>query len=82
MNEADPGKPAVTITIRDNGPLKIQGRVVLKDAEGNEYEAEDGLALCRCGQSNRKPFCDATHKTCGFESAPRAAVRDSSGGGT
>ena len=62
----------VIITIRDNGPLKIQGPVVLRDSEGNEYEVAEGLALCRCGQSAKKPFCDATHKTCGWESAPRA----------
>jgi CDGSH-type Zn-finger protein len=29
-------------------------------------------ALCRCGMSQTKPFCDATHRNCGFESAPRA----------
>jgi CDGSH-type Zn-finger protein len=48
--------------------------VTLIDAEGNEFEVEDDrpIALCRCGQSRTKPFCDASHKTA-FESCPRAS---------
>jgi CDGSH-type Zn-finger protein len=47
--------------------------VRLVDAEGNEFahEGERPIALCRCGQSTTKPFCDASHKR-GFDSCPRA----------
>lgn len=61
-----------TITVRDNGPLLIRGGATVTDADGKTFETQEVIALCRCGQSSKKPFCDATHKTCGFESAPRA----------
>ncbi len=62
----------ISITVRDNGPYLIRGGAVVTDAEGKAYEVQDVVALCRCGLSNKKPFCDATHKVQGFESAPRA----------
>jgi CDGSH iron-sulfur domain-containing protein 3 len=48
--------------------------VRLVDAQGGAFEVPAGetIALCRCGHSQRKPFCDATHKTSGFASCPRA----------
>lgn len=61
------------ITIRDNGPLLVKGAIVM-DAEGNAFEQQEIVALCRCGQSNKKPFCDGTHRTVGFQSAPRASA--------
>jgi CDGSH-type Zn-finger protein len=61
-----------TITIRDNGPYRIEGPCRVVDADGNEYRVEGRIALCRCGLSANKPFCDATHRAQGFESAPRA----------
>jgi CDGSH-type Zn-finger protein len=68
----------VEIKVRDNGPYKITGPVTLVDADGNEFELPDDgkpLALCRCGGSTTKPFCDGTHSKIGFEAAERA-VRD------
>ena len=67
---------AVEIKVRDNGSYKVTGAVRLVDAEGNEipFDRERPLALCRCGHSRSKPFCDATHKTSGFESCVRAAA--------
>jgi CDGSH-type Zn-finger protein len=67
----------VTITVRENGPLKITGPFTIVDAEGVPFEVPPGNAvvLCRCGHSGNKPFCDATHKQIGFqaeETAPRA----------
>lgn len=65
----------VTISIRDHGPLLVRGEVVILDAEGNRFEVaqkNDVVALCRCGHSATKPFCDGTHRREGFESAPRA----------
>jgi CDGSH-type Zn-finger protein len=63
----------VTIDIRDNGPYFVRGGVTVKDALGNVHERDEELAvLCRCGHSERKPFCDGTHRRTGFQSAPRA----------
>lgn len=70
-------EPLVEIKVRDDGPYKVTGPVRLIDAEGGVFEVEEGrsIALCRCGQSQTKPFCDATHKTTGFASCPRAAAQ-------
>ena len=65
----------VKVNIRDNGPLLIEGPFELCDAEGNKFALDPdkpAFALCRCGQSANAPFCDGTHKTCGFESTVRA----------
>jgi CDGSH-type Zn-finger protein len=62
----------VTIKINDNGSIRVTGNVELVDAEGNKFEVKPSFSLCRCGHSSNKPFCDGTHKTIGFESAPRA----------
>ena len=67
----------VEIKVRENGPYKVTGPVVLIDADGNEFDlsehAKDGtIALCRCGASTTKPFCDKTHSKIGFEAAERA----------
>ena len=64
----------VEIKVRDNGPYKVTGPVRLIDAEGNVFAVEPGrsVALCRCGQSRTKPFCDASHKEADFASCPRA----------
>ena len=58
----------VNVTIRDNGPLLVQGDITIKDQAGNEIEATGPVvAFCRCGQSAGKPFCDGTHASCGFD---------------
>jgi CDGSH-type Zn-finger protein len=62
----------VTISIRDNGPILVRGGATIVDAEGKSWEVKDIVALCRCGQSATKPFCDGNHKACSFESSPRA----------
>jgi CDGSH-type Zn-finger protein len=61
-----------TISIRDHGPYRIEGTYKLVDGDGNEFTVEGATALCRCGLSSKKPFCDATHRSQGFDSAPRA----------
>ncbi len=66
----------VIVTVRDNGPNRIPGPVTVVDIEGNVIrEVPDGerLALCRCGESQTKPFCDGTHKLIVFDSVVRAA---------
>ena len=61
------------ITALDNGPYLVRGPVVVADAEGNEYRTErKTIALCRCGGSKTKPFCDGTHSKVGFRAAERA----------
>lgn len=67
----------VVIKIRENGSILVTGPVTLTDHLGNQYDltGKPSIALCRCGQSLKKPFCDGTHKTCGFignETAPVA----------
>ena len=65
----------VTITARSNGPYKVVGPVTIVDADGREFELPEGaIALCRCGHSRNKPFCDSSHKRVGFaadDCAPR-----------
>ena len=63
----------VTITPRDNGPYVVEGVIKLVDKEGNEFETQERTVLCRCGQSSNKPFCDGTHRDCGFESTTSAS---------
>lgn len=57
-----------TITPYRNGPYLIRGDFRLLDQDGNEIERQRGtIALCRCGRSQTKPFCDGTHKAARFE---------------
>ncbi len=64
----------VEIKVRDDGPYKVTGPVRLIDAEGRELAVPEGeaVALCRCGASRTKPFCDASHRESGFASCVRA----------
>ncbi len=66
--------PEVKIAVRDNGPFLVSGPVTVVDADGNEFDlkGKDTFALCRCGASANRPFCDGSHKTCGFVAADRA----------
>ena len=57
---------SVTITVSDNGPYLVAGNVTLLDAEGKRHEVSDTSALCRCGYSSTKPFCDGTHEQVNF----------------
>lgn len=70
----------VEIRVRDDGPYKVTGAVRLVDPDGNEIanpRPDRPIALCRCGHSRTKPFCDAAHKASGFESCVRArAIAD------
>jgi len=65
----------VTIKVRDNGPYLIEGPFTVIDAAGNQFVVPSGkpaIALCRCGHSKGKPFCDGSHRECGFMAAERA----------
>lgn len=63
----------VSIKVLDNGPLYVSGPVDLLDGAGNRITTGAQFALCRCGGSKNKPFCDGTHKEIGFRDATRAA---------
>ncbi|HXF50649.1 MAG TPA: CDGSH iron-sulfur domain-containing protein [Dehalococcoidia bacterium] len=63
---------SVEIVPSDNGPYLVKGDFTLRDPAGNEFPKKNSVALCRCGQSANKPFCDGTHKRVGFKSEVRA----------
>jgi CDGSH-type Zn-finger protein len=62
------------MTVFNDGPIKVEGDFVLRDAQGNAFDlgGRDAVALCRCGHSGNKPFCDGSHKTAGFTSTVKA----------
>lgn len=49
-----------------NGPLLVYGNISIKDAEGNMTQKYKTTALCRCGASKNKPYCDGSHVKVGF----------------
>lgn len=68
----------VTVRLRRNGPYVVEGEEVrVVDWNGVEYGVgRRPIALCRCGASTTKPFCDGTHSKTGFQAA-EAALPDS-----
>ncbi len=65
----------IVIRCRENGPLVIQGPIKVVDHLGNAFTlnpARESYALCRCGHSKNKPFCDGAHRECGFQGAELA----------
>jgi CDGSH-type Zn-finger protein len=70
---------AVKITIRPNGPYVVEGEVELIDVNGNQVDTSargQRIALCRCGGSVTKPFCDGTHSRIGFQAAEAAVAQE------
>ncbi|MCA1717929.1 MAG: CDGSH iron-sulfur domain-containing protein [Actinobacteria bacterium] len=63
-----------TVSTYENGPFLVTGgRFRVVDADGGEFPVEkETIALCRCGASMKKPFCDGTHSKVGFRAAERA----------
>lgn len=65
------------ITPYRDGPLLVRGPFTLTDQDGNDIEVHQGtIALCRCGRSRRKPFCDGMHKAIGFRADSGAQQPD------
>jgi CDGSH-type Zn-finger protein len=62
------------ITVRNNGPLRIEGEFTIYDLEGKAFDlaGRTAISLCRCGHSENKPFCDGSHKRVGFQSVVEA----------
>jgi CDGSH-type Zn-finger protein len=60
----------IIIRCRENGPYVIKGAIQVVDHLGNAFPlpaGKDVIALCRCGQSKNRPFCDGSHRTVGFQ---------------
>jgi len=58
----------LTIKPIKDGPLMFNGNVTIRNSSGRDAWHGDRVALCRCGESANKPFCDGTHKRAGFRS--------------
>jgi CDGSH-type Zn-finger protein len=72
--------PKARITPYRNGPYLVRGPFVLVDQDGEEIEVKRRVvALCRCGLSRIRPFCDGTHKAAGFEADSGTSVPPADG---
>jgi len=70
--QAVPVDGCLEITALADGPLLIKGGLEIRDAEGKQIFHADQAALCRCGASGNKPFCDGSHTQAGFKSGEAA----------
>ncbi len=66
---AAPGAAPVSVTVLARGPLLLKGPIEVIDAHGAVARTVDKVALCRCGHSRTKPFCDGSHRREGFTDA-------------
>ena len=62
-----PSEEPILVHISPNGPLLVKGCITLVYPDGTKEEKETVTALCRCGASQNKPFCDGNHKKIGFQ---------------
>jgi CDGSH-type Zn-finger protein len=62
--------PDFKVIVRNNGPLRLEGDILIQDQEGNAFglAGRTVVSLCRCGHSANKPFCDGSHNRMGFAS--------------
>ena len=58
----------IKIQAMKHGPLVVSGDVEILDSDGQLMQAGKSVALCRCGHSGNKPFCDGMHRKAGFQS--------------
>jgi CDGSH-type Zn-finger protein len=68
-----------TVEVLQNGPLWIDGVPNLVTHDGKKIivpEGRKGVALCRCGASENKPFCDGSHKAAGFVGDIQAPIEE------
>lgn len=63
--QEQPQTPA-EVALRPNGPLFVRGDLEIRDAMGELIRKDTRVALCRCGYSRHKPFCDNSHLMAGF----------------
>ena len=72
VGEAEAAADASTkVTVMPTGPYRISGSFEVTDMDGNPIETGTTAALCACGQSSKKPFCDGTHKQLPGYTAPK-----------
>lgn len=65
-----------TVKILNNGPLYVEGQFKIVTASGKEVSFEGNkVALCRCGASTNKPFCDGKHREIGFTASEEGSDR-------
>ena len=67
-------EPELRITILDNGPYLVEGGLPVYGATGELLSDRESYALCRCGGSANKPFCDGTHRKNGFDGTEGAEL--------
>ena len=66
----EPEPSETTVELRPNGPMFVRGKVRIQDPSGHLIREDTRAALCRCGGSENKPFCDGTHRKIGFRTGP------------
>lgn len=59
--------PGASIQMLENGPMLVSGKCVITHSNGETEEREGNTALCRCGASANKPYCDGSHNQSGFQ---------------
>ncbi len=65
----EPVSETTTVTVTRNGPLYLRGNIEVRDPNGKVIRQDTRMALCRCGYSRNKPFCDNSHLMVGFTDA-------------
>lgn len=70
-------RPGPLIEIAPRGPYLVSGVETFVDADGRPCGAEPNMALCRCGHSGSKPFCDGAHVSHGFTGELRTVLHQS-----
>ncbi len=64
-----PAETGVTIQVMPDGPVMVVGPCEVVDDQGGVVKSGKRMALCRCGASENKPFCDGAHAAIGFSDA-------------
>ena len=59
--------PGASVEVTANGPLIVKGTIEVRHADGRVELKEERCALCRCGSSGNKPYCDGSHRKSGFQ---------------
>ncbi len=72
----DGAAQAVTVTVTENGPYLLSGPVEIRNQAGELVKSVAKTALCRCGHSENKPFCDGSHRRVGFTDPGPAAASE------
>jgi CDGSH-type Zn-finger protein len=57
---------------KTSGPICVKGGIKIESSDNEEYEIRNRVTLCRCGKSNNKPFCDASHVSVGFNDGDKS----------